>query len=1103
MRKNLLEGLLIVARALFLALICIGAPAAGQQPSPELALQSGHRGRVYSLAFSPDGRMLASAGSDSTIKLWDTSRGLLIRTLSGHLDAVRAVAFSPDGKSLVSGGQDHTIRIWDIDTGRVVKSLEEQPDFWVTGVAYGGDGKSLISVARIGEARWFSVERLPKIVGIVRVWDVASGRAVKSMPTNGSSNSLSFSPDTGLLYTLTGQLWDTAAGKLISQKYRMGAGATSGALSRNGSILAVVNGYGLDIWDTKRLEVVHPVRELYMNGGTDRMTLTSVSIGPDSELIAAGDDTGRIGLWSAASGKSFGVEPGAAPWPHDEVSAIAFAPNGNSLAVANVSGKIRIWQVTNRQLEQARDFQVDQDFATSSEGGPGVSARQRIAKGHAVPIEAVAVDPRGRTMVTGGSDGIVRVWDLRQGQVASMLEGHPGAIRGLSYSPDGQRLASSSAGDPRQGSTLRIWNTNTWKQEKNYEASSIWGVAFHPDGRTVAWSGSESELLNLDDGTTKRVCGFRVQGDFPFIAIAPDGKLGAIQLIVGRESKEEVCLFDGTTGAPVRILAGRADGLLTGKFSPDGKTFAAAGRDRLLRIWGVENGHLLRTISGHQAAILSLAFNQTGAIIATGGDDHLVKLWDTKTGGLLRTLNGHAAAVASLAFGPEGRTLATGGEDGTTQIWETASGDLLLTLVAFDDGQWIVYNPSGYYYCSTKASKYIDWRIGNTMYAFDQFFEKFYTPDLLERVLQGKVPRAEARSATAGRPPDVLIVRPRPAEVFTDPEVEVSIQVKDLGGGVDEVRFYQNGKQIVQQTARTKTQTPGTVFETFKLTLLPGDNVLRATAFSSDRTESTAHEINIQLQAPKKVAVLRLLSVGVSRYKNPALNLRFPALDAGSLVTFFNGNGSRLFREVDATELLDQDATEKNVMQAFESLERRSLPEDVVIIFLAGHGDTLGNQWYFVPQDLAEPEKEVELSTHGISTDRLNQELKRIPSRKVLLLIDACYSGSLVTSFRGYEDRKALSLLARSVGIHILAASSRDQRASEVMDLRHGVFSYILLKGLAGDAVLRAADREVTVLGVASYLRNQLPDFAKKYNVEEQDPVSYSNGMDFPLVLLP
>src|ERR1700761_8610860 len=134
-----LRALLFISLTLALAFLGLGGVVAAQQTSPELALQSGHQGKVNSLAFSPDGRMIASAGSDSTIKLWDTSRGLLIRTLSGHLAAVRAVAFSPDGKSLVSGSQDHTIRIWDLATGRALKSFEDPQDFWVTGVAYSVD----------------------------------------------------------------------------------------------------------------------------------------------------------------------------------------------------------------------------------------------------------------------------------------------------------------------------------------------------------------------------------------------------------------------------------------------------------------------------------------------------------------------------------------------------------------------------------------------------------------------------------------------------------------------------------------------------------------------------------------------------------------------------------------------------------------------------------------------------------------------------------------------------------------------------------------------------------------------------------------------------
>jgi hypothetical protein len=420
----------------------------------------------------------------------------------------------------------------------------------------------------------------------------------------------------------------------------------------------------------------------------------------------------------------------------------------------------------------------------------------------------------------------------------------------------------------------------------------------------------------------------------------------------------------------------------------------------------------------------------------------------------------------------------------------------------FQGREWIAYNPHGYYTGSDSHANYVTWRIGNTVYDSDQFFEKFYTPDLLLQVFQGKLLVGDTGPRIVAPPPDVLIVSPRPDQVFTEPDVEVSVDVKDLGGGVNEVRLFQNGKQVNPESAsRGVAPLANGSSRKYKLNLLEGKNVLRATAFSSDRTESKAHEMTIELRAPRKEAALRLLAVGISRYQNPALTLNFPTADADSLVSFFKANGRRLFREVDFTELSDETATEANISQALLSLQRRALPEDVVIIFLAGHGGTVGGQWYFVPYDLRAPEQESELVAHGLSSARLAEEFKHLSSLKTIILVDACYSGSMLTSFRGYEDRKALALLVRSAGGHVLAASTRDQRASEVAELGHGVFTYALLKGLSGEAALRSAEKRVTVLGLMSYVRDQLPDLGKKYGIEIQDPVSYSKGMDFPIAV--
>jgi uncharacterized caspase-like protein len=156
-----------------------------------------------------------------------------------------------------------------------------------------------------------------------------------------------------------------------------------------------------------------------------------------------------------------------------------------------------------------------------------------------------------------------------------------------------------------------------------------------------------------------------------------------------------------------------------------------------------------------------------------------------------------------------------------------------------------------------------------------------------------------------------------------------------------------------------------------------------------------------------------------------------------------------------------------------------------------------------VPYELTRPEVDSEITSKGLSSTVLSSELAKVKSQKILLIVDACKSGSVLVAFRGYEDRKALAQLARSTGIHIIAAATKDQDAAEVRDLGHGVFTYLLLKGLGGEAVLKQTDKKVTVRGLLAYIEDQLPEISKKYKTEAQYPVSSSKGMDFPIVIVP
>jgi WD40 repeat protein/class 3 adenylate cyclase len=444
------------------------APRAG-----ETGILSGHRNDVYALAFSPDGQTLASAGADRAVRLWNVARQQQLGApLTGHTDYVEAVAFSADGRTVASGSLDGTVRLWDVRYHRLLGSPLVSHTGEVSGVAFSPDGAVLAAATTDGTVALWDVRRRQSLFSTL----YSSSSAVTSVVVSPDGRTLASSALDG-----TVRLWDVHR-RSLRRVILVGGSVSSAAFSPDSHMLAVgtYDGPTFQLWDAL---TGHPLDQPV---ATQSSGITSVAFSPDGRTLASASYDHTIQLWSVAQRPRGLLRPLGAPLTGhtDRVWTVAFSSDGKLLASSSDDRTIRLWDVARRRPL----------------GQPLL--------GHTAGLAGIAFSPDGKTLASTGNDGTVRLWDVvHHRSLGPPLVGHTDFTAAVAFSPDGTMLASGG-GDH----VVRLWDVASRQPlgaPLGEYVRSISSLAFTPDGRTLAtgsWDGTV-RLWNLDvRGWPSRAC---------------------------------------------------------------------------------------------------------------------------------------------------------------------------------------------------------------------------------------------------------------------------------------------------------------------------------------------------------------------------------------------------------------------------------------------------------------------------------------------------------------------------------------------------------------------------------------------------------------------